>query len=158
MHPPSLSPLKTIYESPILALQNNILFGFENASPGFANDLRKAVANGLISTDIELIRDLIPARGPKVTRSGISIPAVMHLYITHLEMLWAFIVCAQPNHLEWIVSISQDRVHVNQSCTPCSKTQRIQALRLRAATGSTRHSSRPNWWRRVISPALPLLP
>lgn len=87
----SLSPLNANDESPILALQNNILFAFENASLGFENDLKNAVANGLISPDIDLILDLAPPRGPRVTREASSKPAVMHLYVTHLEMLWAFI-------------------------------------------------------------------
>ena len=91
MQPPSISPISAIDESPVLALKNNILFAFENASLGFANDLKNAVAKGLISQDINLIQDWIPARGPRVTREASSKPAVMHLYVTHLEMLWAFI-------------------------------------------------------------------
>jgi hypothetical protein len=91
MNPPSFSPLTAHYDSPILVLQNNVLFAFENASLGFADDLKNAVDNGLISPDINLIRDLVPPRGPKVTREASSKPAVMHLYVTHLEMLWAFI-------------------------------------------------------------------
>lgn len=60
-------------------------------------------------------------------------------YYAHLE------VSAQQTHLEWMVSVLQDRVHANPSCTPCSRPQRFQDIRPRAPTAPTRHSSKPNW-------------
>jgi hypothetical protein len=87
----STAPVNYIFESPILSLQNNILFAFENANIAFADELRNAIIQGQVSKDIDLILDCLPARGPFVTKEAKLKPAVMHLYVTHLEMLWAFI-------------------------------------------------------------------
>jgi hypothetical protein len=91
MSPSSVPHLKANYESPILALEHNVVFAFENVGPGFVDQLQKAFDTGLIAKHIDLRMDLVSPRGPKVTREASSKPAVFHLHVTHLEMLWAFI-------------------------------------------------------------------
>ena len=121
MQAQSINPVSTIVESPILALKNNIVFAFENASIGFAKELNNAVAKGLISQEINLIQDWVPARGPSVTREASSKPAVMNLHVTHLEMLWAFIY-------GWMILFEEDiqqpqlagRSPVGHGATPLS--------------------------------------
>lgn len=78
-----------------------MMFAFQNAQVGFADDLQNAVEKRLVSNYIELIEHPVPLHGPKVNREASSKLAVICLHITHLEMLWAFIYA-------WMILFEED--------------------------------------------------
>lgn len=79
-----------IVDSPVLALEGNILWQFENLSVFGAQTLKSQVAQGTISGEIELDMSAAPPKGPRVVRQETGVPEI-HVDLSHLEMLWAFI-------------------------------------------------------------------
>lgn len=77
-------------QSPVLALENNILWQFENLSPYAAQKFKAQVTQGLLSGEILLdVTAACPAT-PRVETNG-ELPPVVHLQVAYLELLWAFI-------------------------------------------------------------------
>ncbi|MFY9129815.1 MAG: phage exclusion protein Lit family protein [Limnohabitans sp.] len=79
-----------IVDSPVLALEGNILWQFENLSEFGAQTLKMQVAHGTLSGEIALDMSAAPPEAPGVTRQGEGVPE-MHVKLSHLEILWAFI-------------------------------------------------------------------
>ena len=86
----SNSSVNSIVNSPVLALEGNILWQFENLSEFGAQTLKIQVAQGTLSGEIVLDISAAPPKGPRVTRQDAGIPE-MHIDLSHLEILWAFI-------------------------------------------------------------------
>ena len=76
--------------SPILVLEGNIIQAFENPNGSAVELLRAAVAEGLVSHELDLIVDSAPPRGPSIVRMQQQ-PASIVVRVSHLELLWAFI-------------------------------------------------------------------
>lgn len=76
--------------SPILALENNILWQFENLSPYAAQKLSTQVAQGALSGEIYLDLEAARPKAPWVETDGKSAP-VVHFQVAYLELLWTFI-------------------------------------------------------------------
>ncbi|MEF2252696.1 phage exclusion protein Lit family protein [Ralstonia solanacearum] len=76
--------------SPVLALQGNVLWQWENLSDRAPQQLQREVNKGLLSREIALQMDALPPRGPfiKACKGG---PPEIHLQVSFLELLWAFI-------------------------------------------------------------------
>ena len=76
--------------SPLLLLQKNIIWAFENSTPYVGNTLKTAVDEGLVSSQIDLncYDRSAPPKGPGITKCR---PAEMRLSLKHLELLWSFI-------------------------------------------------------------------
>lgn len=79
-----------IDQSPVLALEGNILWQFENLSEFGARTLKMQVTKGTLSGEIVMDMSAAPPKGPRVTRQKAGIPE-MHVELSHLEMLWSFI-------------------------------------------------------------------
>lgn len=75
--------------SPILALKSNIIQAFENPNGSAVEFLRAAVAEGLLSHELDLMVDFSPPRGPSIVRRQQQ-PASIVVRVSHLELLWAF--------------------------------------------------------------------
>lgn len=75
--------------SPILALEGNIIHAFENPNGSALELLRAAVAEGLVSHELDLRVDSAPPRGPSIVRPQQQ-PASIMVRVSHLELLWAF--------------------------------------------------------------------
>lgn len=75
--------------SPIGCLQGNIIHAFEKPNLSTVDRLRKASEDGKVLPTIDLLLDQISPRGPFVKRVGSN--AQIAMYLTHAEMLWAFI-------------------------------------------------------------------
>lgn len=80
----------TIVDSPVLALEGNILWQFENLSEFGAEKLKMQVADGSISGEIGLDLSAAPPKAASVTMLEGEAPEI-HLRLSYLEMLWAFI-------------------------------------------------------------------
>lgn len=78
-------------QSPVLVLESNIIHAFENAHPEFLARLQHAVSAQLVLPKIALLMDLTSPTTPHATRKKAGTPAEIHLHVTYLEMLWAFI-------------------------------------------------------------------
>ncbi|PQV52194.1 phage exclusion protein Lit family protein [Paraburkholderia sp. BL21I4N1] len=76
--------------SPILALQGNMLHAFENPNGSAVKLLEDAAAEGIVSPEIDLIIDELPPMTPSVSRQ-VGEAARIHLHITQLELMWAFV-------------------------------------------------------------------
>ena len=79
-----------IAQSPVLTLEGNILWQFENLSDFGAKTLKMQVTKGTLSGEIVMDMSAAPPKGPRVTRQKAGIPE-MHVELSHLEMLWSFI-------------------------------------------------------------------
>ncbi len=79
-----------IVDSPVLTLEGNILWQFENLSEFGAQTLKMQVAQGTLSGEIALDMSASPPKGPGVTRKTAGIPEI-HIALSHLEMIWAFV-------------------------------------------------------------------
>ena len=88
--PPSNGVPEDLSGSPVLALEGNILWQFENVSPLAARKLKAQVSEGSISHEIWLDMSAASPVAPRVEQEGNS-PPVMHLQVAYLELLWAFI-------------------------------------------------------------------
>jgi len=88
VNPSSSTP--DLSESPVLALENNIVWQFENLSEFGAKQLKLQVAGGIFSGEIALDLSATSPTGPSVTAREGGIPE-MHIKVSHLELLWAFI-------------------------------------------------------------------
>ena len=76
--------------SPILALQHNITYAFENPNGSAVEQLRRAVEEGKVSHELGLdFRPGVP-QAPRAVRPNDGPPS-LELHIAHLELLWAFI-------------------------------------------------------------------
>jgi len=82
--------INAIVDSPVLALEGNILWQFENLSEFGAQKLKMQVAQGALSGEIALDMSAAPPKGPRVARQAAGVPE-MHVDLSHLELLWAFI-------------------------------------------------------------------
>lgn len=80
-------------DSPVLALEHNVTWAFENATPYSGASLSEAVNNGRVSAEIGLNCDLTaaPPTGPFLYRPTAKAVPEMHLSLKHLELLWSFI-------------------------------------------------------------------
>ncbi len=76
--------------SPILVLEANILWQFENLRNGSRDRLTEDVASGRLLREIALQIDAAVPRGPFVQVNRDGVPEV-HLQVAFLELLWAFI-------------------------------------------------------------------
>lgn len=76
--------------SPVLALQHNVLWQWENLSDRAPEQLRSEVNKGLLSPEIALQMDALPPRGPFIKACKTGAPEI-HLQVSFLELLWAFI-------------------------------------------------------------------
>lgn len=83
-------PAERIAQSPVLALEMNILWQFENLSEFGAKTLKMQVTKGSLSGEIVMNMSAAPPKGPRVTRQKSGIPEI-HVELSHLEMLWSFI-------------------------------------------------------------------
>jgi hypothetical protein len=79
-----------IADSPLIFLEGNILWQFENLSEFGAKKLKMQVADGILSGEIELDLSSVSPKGPWITQRLADVPEI-HVYLSHLEMLWAFI-------------------------------------------------------------------
>ena len=88
--PPRTTELQSPMPSPILALQHNITYAFENPNGSAVEQLRRAVDEGKVSHELDL--DLSPGvpRAPRAIRLNDG-PPNLQLQVAHLELLWAFI-------------------------------------------------------------------
>lgn len=83
--------------SPVMSLQRNILWQFENTSSSGHVRLRALVENGLLSNEILLDMAANTPLGPKVSlqdapaRAPKEVAATIHLQVAYLEVLWASI-------------------------------------------------------------------
>lgn len=89
-HLPSSGVPEDLSGSPVLALEGNVLWQFENVSPYAARKLKAQVADGSVSHEIWLDVSATSPVPPRVEQVG-SLPPVMHLQVAYLELLWAFI-------------------------------------------------------------------
>lgn len=80
----------TLENSPVLLLQNNILWQFENLSAFARQQIKQDVAAGRMSGEIWLDVSAQPPLAPVVKTDGKSAPYVS-LHVAYLELLWAFI-------------------------------------------------------------------
>jgi hypothetical protein len=76
--------------SPILALQGNIVFAFENPNGSAVALLQEVVGQGLLSEELVLEDDPSPPRAPRAIRRD-GHPAEVVLHVAHLELVWAFV-------------------------------------------------------------------
>ena len=95
MHQTGIGPLGTassqaLENSPILALEKNILWQFENLRNGSRDRLSDEVESGRLRREIALQMDAAVPRGPFVQASEDGVPEV-YLQVAFLELLWAFI-------------------------------------------------------------------
>lgn len=76
--------------SPIIALQHNITYAFENPNGSAVEQLRRAVDEGKVSHELGL--DFTPGfpQAPRAVRPKDGPPS-LELHVAHLELLWAFI-------------------------------------------------------------------
>ncbi len=86
----SNSSIQTIVDSPVLALEGNILWQFENLSEFGAQTMKIQITNGTLSGEIKLDMSAEPPKSPGVTKQKADAPE-MHVDLSHLEMLWSFI-------------------------------------------------------------------
>lgn len=77
-------------QSPIFALENNILWQFENLSPYDLQKLNVQVAEGVLSGEIMLDVAVACPVTPWVESKAKQVPVVC-LQVAYLELLWAFI-------------------------------------------------------------------
>lgn len=80
-------------DSPVLALEHNVTWAFENATPYSGESLSEAVRNGQVSAEIGLNcnQSDAPPKGPILHRPNSKAVPEMHLSLKHLELLWSFI-------------------------------------------------------------------
>lgn len=83
-------PPMSLDGSPILALEGNILWQFENLKNGSRERLVAEVNSGRLWREIALQMDAVVPRGPFVQARDDGIPEV-HIHVVFLELLWAFI-------------------------------------------------------------------
>mgnify|MGYP003582845471 FL=1 len=79
-----------IADSPVLVLEGNILWQFENLSEFGTQTLKMQVALGTLSGEILLDMSAAPPKGPRVAKQSTGVPEI-NVDLSHLEMLWAFI-------------------------------------------------------------------
>lgn len=80
-------------DSPVLALEHNVTWAFENATPYSGKSLSESVQNGHINAEIGLNCNQAdaPPQGPFLHRPNAKAIPEMHLSLKHLELLWSFI-------------------------------------------------------------------
>jgi hypothetical protein len=80
-------------KSPILDLEHNVIWAFENATPYAGKVLAKAVNQNQVARDINLIADdtTAPPKGPHLLSGNGATAAQMCISVKHLELLWSFI-------------------------------------------------------------------
>ncbi|MBP0639870.1 phage exclusion protein Lit family protein [Cupriavidus sp. AcVe19-6a] len=80
------------HDSPVLALEHNVTWAFENATPYAGVRLAEAVATGAVRPEIGLNFDDVtaPPQGPSLQRRGKTDVPEMHISLKHLELLWSF--------------------------------------------------------------------
>jgi hypothetical protein len=83
-------PLNSIFDSPVLALEGNILWQFENLSHFSAQKLKMLTGEGKLSSEIALDMSATMPKGPKVALNNFDVPEI-HIELSHLELLWSFI-------------------------------------------------------------------
>lgn len=76
--------------SPVLALQGNMLYAFENPNGSAVQLLQDAVADGSVNPEVDLIMDEVPPMAPTVSRNE-GEAARIRLHVAHLELIWAFV-------------------------------------------------------------------
>lgn len=84
---PSIDP---IVSSPVLTLEGNILWQFENLSTFCKLSLKEQVAQSTLSDEVALDMSAAPPKGPRVGKNASGIPEIQ-VDLSHLEMLWAFV-------------------------------------------------------------------
>lgn len=79
-------------DSPVLALEHNVIWAFENATPFAEKRLADAIANGVVGPEIGLNCDCTtaPPKGPFLHRISSTAVPEMHVSLKHLELLWSF--------------------------------------------------------------------
>jgi hypothetical protein len=100
-----------IVDSPVLILEGNILWQFENLSAFGAQTLKLQVAQGTISGEIALDMSAAPPKGPRVVRQEAGVPEI-HVDLSHLEMLWAFIYGWMVVYEEGVQKVQLDSAKV----------------------------------------------
>ena len=100
-----------IVDSPVLTLEGNILWQFENLSEFGAQTLKVQVAQGTISGEIALDMSAAPPKGPRLVRQEASVPEI-HVDLSHLEMLWAFIFGWMVVYEEGVQKVQLDPARV----------------------------------------------
>lgn len=85
--------MDSLSSSPVLALEHNLTWAFENAIPYAGKRLADAVAAGLVDPEIGLNCDssTAPPQAPYLRKESDAATPQMHVSLKHLEMLWAFI-------------------------------------------------------------------
>lgn len=88
---------RDLSSSPVLALEFNILWQFENLSADAPTQLRRLVDDGQLAGEVFLDMAAGKPRGPSVRspsadeRAAGAVAPVIHLQTAYLELLWAFI-------------------------------------------------------------------
>jgi hypothetical protein len=85
--------MRNAQDSPVLELEHNVTWAFENATPYAGVRLAEAVSNGMVANEIGLNCDEItaPPKGPFLERlKNTDVPEI-HISLKHLELLWSFI-------------------------------------------------------------------
>ena len=77
----------TLEDSPVLALEHNIIAAFES----FHANVAGLVARGVVDGDVLLDLDAAPPRTPRVDRAAIEENAQIRVHVVLFELLWAFI-------------------------------------------------------------------
>ncbi|WGS50123.1 phage exclusion protein Lit family protein [Paraburkholderia sp. D15] len=84
--------MRNEHDSPVLALEHNVTWAFEHATPYAGARLAEAVASGVVAPEIGLNFDdsTAPPKGPFLQRRGKTDVPEMHISLKHLELLWSF--------------------------------------------------------------------
>jgi hypothetical protein len=120
--------MKMASESPILALEHNIIHAFENARPGFTAQLLTAIETKQVLPEISLRLDLTLPKGPRVTKVAEGHPAEIRLHVTHLEMLWGFIYAWTALYEEGIQKPNMEAIRGESFPSDSSLLARAQSL------------------------------
>lgn len=75
--------------SPVLALEGNILYAFENPNGSSVDQLRELISERLLSDTLVFDVSETPPKAPKTQRPCKSEPAELLLHVPYLELVWA---------------------------------------------------------------------
>ena len=128
-----------IVDSPVLVLEGNILWQFENMSAFGAQTLKLQVEHGTLLGEIALDMSAAPPKGPRVVRREASVPEI-HVDLSHLEMLWAYIYGWMVVYEESVQKVLLDPARVMDA-----ETEKLidRAHQLLAWSSSLRETYRP---------------
>ena len=79
-----------LMHSPVLALEGNVIHAFENPNGSAVELLRRAIAEGKISQELETDYMAGVPRAPRIVQHADRLPTIQ-LQVAHLELVWAFI-------------------------------------------------------------------